>query len=1311
MRISDRILSASFLTVIVSAPATSQEVIVYGDHQPTYFTDGRSFEAPFVFRDSPGDRDSRVSFETVPGLRKPLGTNNWGQAAYGKYLLGGTHNPPAGGRCPDDLGDICTFDNWVEDHLINIFDSEEKDNCMLDVTGPAVIRNQASSRTLITASPDQRHSRIYFAGRFGDWAFGYIEADLDQPDPCSWRVVQVTQAMLDAGRTPGEVASSFEYDGLNILRHEESTTDPYGVDYVLLPNWWGHRVSVVRVDSTGVNTLDTYVLPPMGPPAICDDPNSRVECVSVACPGTTCGLTCPIHRRPVQLPQVDRTRPRNDQRFTLFYETYQAFPILYPGPCGLGVGAQEFRIDLDALTPTIGATSRMFYPAADPTNVQSHHPSGLDYDSNGGLWTNDRVPDPTRARPGLYQVKQVGDTCVINGVTIPVTAGSRFVGEHCYYDTSEPNDFTRVDSDQVFPVDQDPPTNANVYPVQVSDTTYFLTSRSIQRAQASGRSWNLESPQDFKVGLPTEMLPAEARKCAHPTDEGRPCVCPDDTKVGEECLDAVHCGEDASPPLCVPRDESEYGGGGGTRLLVVGGSPKSLWSPQMAYAARPVFPPYAASNFYWNRVPIQTKIPDGTTTGRVGLAWNGERLWMAARRTNGLQFRVRDAGLWSEWYALPANGAVAGGVSVIATSQRVEIFARVGNAIQTTHLVSSNLDCVPEDCVWTNWSTVSISGSVTPTSDPAVAYEDGIKPFFVVRGSDRKLYYAQAGAGAASQVWRQIPGLLTEYAPSVTWHAAERRFWVAARDRRDGLIRVARIAPGMAPTGWQSVAKHSSLDWQTAPTILWDGSQIRLFASQTGSPYWIYQSSYQGEWSPWDWVRSWANSAAQSAAASVNGDVTLVSQFGSQLYESLATPPSRDQSGPSDVELMVVGDLDGDGRDDVVLDYGPGKTFTPLWVWKNNSGWQEIPLAHSPLALAVGDIDGNGQDDLVAVFREGLEIAPIRVWMNNSEWKAIDARYSAESIVIADLDGNGLDDIIADYGSEESFTPLWVYRNNDKWHELRFTPSPNRSPLLMTAANLDGDAADKDEIVLDYGSGFGLRMWRNDATWEGIGSATGAEILVTGDLDGNGVEDLIVDYGYGQGFAPLWSRMNNSNWVILDGEFSPENLVVGNVNGMAGDDLVADYGDHRGDSQSDLWLLLDNNTASWTALGRGNPGRLAIGDLNNSGLDDIVADYGHGYIFDPLWKRIDNLWFPFNETDESTLGSVLCPMDQFDPVPVCGIGFELALLLPILMKLRRRNSTSRPHSDVGRKRSLNFLCPTVFSRTEQRRNRDAGKIS
>jgi len=51
---------------------------------------------------------------------------------------------------------------------------------------------------------------------------------------------------------------------------------------------------------------------------------------------------------------------------------------------------------------------------------------------------------------------------------------------------------------------------------------------------------------------------------------------------------------------------------------------------------------------------------------------------------------------------------------------------------------------------------------------------------------------------------------------------------------------------------------------------------------------------------------------------------------------------------------MVTGDLDGNGLDEVIIDFGAGG----LWIWQNNSSFVKLHSL-SPEVMVTGDLDGN----------------------------------------------------------------------------------------------------------------------------------------------------------------------------------------------------------------------------------------------------------------------------------------------------------------------------------------------------------------
>ena len=91
--------------------------------------------------------------------------------------------------------------------------------------------------------------------------------------------------------------------------------------------------------------------------------------------------------------------------------------------------------------------------------------------------------------------------------------------------------------------------------------------------------------------------------------------------------------------------------------------------------------------------------------------------------------------------------------------------------------------------------------------------------------------------------------------------------------------------------------------------------------------------------------------------------------------------------------------------------------------------------------------------------------------------------------------------------------------------------------------------------------------------------------MAVGDLDDNGKDDLVVDFGS----IGLWSRMNDASWLKLHNS-SPELIATGDLDGNGADDVIATF------SGSGLWQKL--NLGGWSQLSSSAPDQVVTGDVN-----------------------------------------------------------------------------------------------------------------
>ena len=87
----------------------------------------------------------------------------------------------------------------------------------------------------------------------------------------------------------------------------------------------------------------------------------------------------------------------------------------------------------------------------------------------------------------------------------------------------------------------------------------------------------------------------------------------------------------------------------------------------------------------------------------------------------------------------------------------------------------------------------------------------------------------------------------------------------------------------------------------------------------------------------------------------------------------------------------------------------------------------------------------------------------------------------------------------------------------------------------MTTGDLDGNG--QDDAVIDL-TGYGVWAWYG-ASWSWLDRRE-AKALTAANLDGNGRSDLVIDFG-----APgLWGWWNNASWTQINTQ-SAEGSVTG----------------------------------------------------------------------------------------------------------------------------------------------------------------------
>ncbi|MEV6375123.1 FG-GAP repeat domain-containing protein [Micromonospora musae] len=225
-------------------------------------------------------------------------------------------------------------------------------------------------------------------------------------------------------------------------------------------------------------------------------------------------------------------------------------------------------------------------------------------------------------------------------------------------------------------------------------------------------------------------------------------------------------------------------------------------------------------------------------------------------------------------------------------------------------------------------------------------------------------------------------------------------------------------------------------------------------------------------------------------------------------------------------ETASSGDVNGDGRDDIVTfaHSNTGDVYVALSNGSAFGGGQKWHDWFAPGAEigAVGDVDGDGRDDLVAfthnpagdvyvALSTGTSFGPGQKW---HEFFSPFGEYPA----VGDVDGDGRDDLITFTQGPASAADVIVARStgtafgaSQKWHDLFAVGSE-----LPRVGDVNGDG--KDDIVtftcnadadVYAATSTGTSFAGTTVKWNDFFCLTG-EFPYLGDFDGDGRDDIVV---------------------------------------------------------------------------------------------------------------------------------------------------------------------------------------------------------
>ena len=328
------------------------------------------------------------------------------------------------------------------------------------------------------------------------------------------------------------------------------------------------------------------------------------------------------------------------------------------------------------------------------------------------------------------------------------------------------------------------------------------------------------------------------------------------------------------------------------------------------------------------------------------------------------------------------------------------------------------------------------------------------------------------------------------------------------------------------------------------------------------------------------------------------------------------------QSGVSKCGSLVVADLNGDGKNDLIIGNNAYGRVSVLLA--NGDGTFRAPQTFSdggsvPASIAVSDLNGDGKPDLVTANGSANTVG-VLLGNGNGTFQAqqtFPTGTNAYSVVVSDVNGDGRADlVVANLGSN---TISVMLGNGNGTFQIQQTLASGGAPRSVAVSDVNGDGK-PDLIVANSGSNaVSVLLGNGNGTFQTqktFAAGTAPEFVAVSDLNGDSRPDLAVA-NYSGGTVGI--LLGNG-----DGTFQAQqtyvtgaarSLAISDINGDGRQDLiVASYGPSGPSNTNIVGELLGNGNGTFqaqrTLQKSSTPGPVAASDLNGDGRPDIVDGQG-----------------------------------------------------------------------------------------------------
>ena len=329
------------------------------------------------------------------------------------------------------------------------------------------------------------------------------------------------------------------------------------------------------------------------------------------------------------------------------------------------------------------------------------------------------------------------------------------------------------------------------------------------------------------------------------------------------------------------------------------------------------------------------------------------------------------------------------------------------------------------------------------------------------------------------------------------------------------------------------------------------------------------------------------------------------------------------------IRSLAAADFNGDGKLDLAVTSQVVGLPTGLYVTLGNGDGTfqvppDYPVGQNPDFVAIGDVNGDGRPDIVVTSNASNTVSVLLGKANGTFAAAVNYPVGSgpSSVAIADFNGDGKPDLaVSNLGD---LTVSILLGNGDGTFRAQKKTSVTLGAESLAAGDFNKDG--KQDLAVVSILGVTILIGNGDGTFQpppllgSVGSRSGTGNIVAADLNGDGKLDLAVANTDG---STVSIYLGNGDGTFktnvdyaADSLMSVQNLAVGDVNGDGKPDIVvADLGcDPCGQptpAQGYIAVLLGNGDGTFQKFKTYPTGdsadSIATGDFNGDGKLDVVV--------------------------------------------------------------------------------------------------------